>query len=200
VAAWECGGGGRRPPGLTALPTIDGECVADVQPVSGLSKDFDFAPQLLRALGLVMCALLFALMILTTIDVAGRDLFNNPLPGTVEYTELGLGILVFGSLPLVTARQEHITIDIFDFLLGRRRKQVQQLVVNAVGLVITAFIGWRIFVKAEELAANGDRSINMQLPLAPVAYFMSVMSVVAALIMLMLALHYLRLLRRPAPR
>jgi TRAP-type C4-dicarboxylate transport system permease small subunit len=181
-------------------PTIDGECVADVQPASGLSKDFDVAPRLLRALGLVMCALLFALMIVTMVDVTGRDLFDNPLPGAVEYTALGLGILVFGSLPLVTARQEHITIDIFDFLLVGRRKQIQQLCVNVLGVVITGFIAWRIFVKAEELATNGDRSINMQLPLAPVAYFMSVMSVAAALIMLMLAIHYMRLLRRPAPR
>ena len=186
--------------GRSVPPTIDGECVADVEPISGLSKDFTFAPQLLRALGLVMCALLFVLMILTMIDVTGRDLFNNPLPGTVEYTELGLGILVFGSLPLVTARQEHITIDIFDFLLRGRRKHVQQLCVNVLGVVITAFIAWRIFVKAEELAANGDRSINMQLPLAPIAYFMSAMSAVAAIIMLMLALHYLNVLRRPAPR
>jgi TRAP-type C4-dicarboxylate transport system permease small subunit len=165
-----------------------------------LSRDFDIAPRLLRALGMVMCVLLFALMIVTMIDVTGRDLFDNPLPGAVEYTALGLGILVFGSLPLVTARQEHITIDIFDFLLGGRRKQIQQLWVNVLGVVITGFIAWRIFVKAEELAANGDRSINMQLPLAPVAYFMSVMSVAAALIMLMLAIHYARVLRRPAPR
>jgi TRAP-type C4-dicarboxylate transport system permease small subunit len=195
VAAW-----GRRPPGNPVPPTIDGECVADVQPASGLSKDFDVAPRLLRALGMVMCALLFALMIVTMIDVTGRDLFDNPLPGAVEYTALGLGILVFGSLPLVTARQEHITIDIFDFLLVGRRKQIQQLCVNVLGVVITGFIAWRIFVKAEELAANGDRSINMQLPLAPVAYFMSVMSVAAAVIMLMLAIHYVRLLRRPALR
>jgi TRAP-type C4-dicarboxylate transport system permease small subunit len=195
-----CDGVGPPAAGCSVPPTIDGECVADAEPISGLSKDFTFAPQLLRALGIIMCALLFALMILTMIDVTGRDFFDNPLPGTVEYTELGLGILVFGSLPLVTARQEHITIDIFDFLLGGRRKYVQQLVVNVLGAVITVFIAWRIFVKADELAANGDRSINMQLPLAPVAYFMSVMSVAAALIMLTLALHYLRLLRRPAPR
>lgn len=188
------------PPGGAAAPAADGECVADAEPTSGLSKEFSVAPELLRALGLVMCVLLFALMILTTIDVTGRYVFDNPLPGTVEYTELGLGILVFGSLPLVTARQEHITIDIFDFLLRARRKYVQQICVNVLGVAITAFIAWRIFVKAEELASNGDRSINMQLPLAPIAYFMSVMSAVAALIMLMLTLHYIGLLRPGAGR
>lgn len=188
------------PPGGAAAPTADGECVADAESTSGLSKEFSVAPKLLRALGLVMCVLLFALMILTTIDVTGRYVFDNPLPGTVEYTELGLGILVFGSLPLVTARQEHITIDIFDFLLRARRKYVQQICVNALGCAITAFIAWRIFVKAEELASNGDLSINMQLPLAPVAYFMSGMSAIAALIMLMLTLHYIGLLRPGAGR
>jgi TRAP-type C4-dicarboxylate transport system permease small subunit len=161
---------------------------------SGLSRTFDVAPGLLRALGLAMCVLLFALMMLTAVDVTGRYLFNNPIPGSVEYTELGLGILVFGSLPLVTTRQEHITIDILDFIFRARRKLVQQFVVNIVGLIVTGFLSWRIFAKANELAANGDLSINMQLPLAPVAYFMSVMSGIATVIMLLLALHYLRLL------
>jgi TRAP-type C4-dicarboxylate transport system permease small subunit len=171
--------------------------VDETAATSGLSKDFTFAPALMKALGMVMCVLLFALMILTTVDVTGRYLFNNPVLGSVEYTELGLGILVFGSLPLVTARQEHITIDIFDFIFRGRRKQAQQFCVNVLGLIITGFIAWRLFAKANELAENGDLSINMQLPLAPVAYFMSVFAGIAALIMLMLALHYLRLLTRP---
>ena len=166
--------------------------MADAETTSGLNKDFIVAPRLLRALGLVMCVLLFALMILTTVDVTGRYIFDNPVPGAVEYTELGLGILVFGSLPLITTRQEHITIDILDFIFRARRKQIQQVGVNVLGFVITGFIAWRIFVKAEELAENGDLSINMQLPLAPVAYFMSVMAAISAVIMLLLAIHYIR--------
>lgn len=175
--------------------TTNGDGVADAETTSGLSRDFIVAPRLLRALGLVMCVLLFALMILTTVDVTGRYIFNNPILGTTEYTELGLGILVFGSLPLITTRQEHITIDILDFLFRDRRKQLQQVGVNGLGFVITGFIAWRIFVKAKELAGNGDLSINMQIPLAPVAYFMSVMAAVSAVIMLLLAIHYVRALR-----
>ena len=174
--------------------------MADAETTSGLSKDFIVAPRLLRALGLVMCVLLFALMILTTVDVTGRYIFDNPVPGSVEYTELGLGILVFGSLPLITTRQEHITIDILDFIFRARRKQTQQIGVNVLGFVITGFIAWRIFVKAEELAENGDLSINMQLPLAPVAYFMSVMAAISAVIMLLLAIHYIRRLGPGAGR
>ena len=167
---------------------------------SGSSREFTVAPTLLRALGVVMCVLLFALMMLTTVDVAGRYIFNNPVPGAVEYTALGLGILVFGSLPLITTRQEHITIDILDFFFRARRKLMQQVGVNVLGVVITGFIAWRIFVKAQELAENGDLSINMQLPLAPIAYFMSVMAVVSAAIMLLLAVHYVRLLGSGAGR
>ncbi|HEX7006038.1 MAG TPA: TRAP transporter small permease [Alphaproteobacteria bacterium] len=168
----------------------------DAETISGLSKSFSFAPKLLHALGLAMCVLLFGLMILTTVDVTGRYLFNNPVPGAVEFTELGLGMLVFGSLPLITTRQEHITIDILDFFFRGKRKHAQQVFVNLLGVVITGFIGWRIFVKAQELASYGDVSINMKLPLAPIAYFMSLMAVVSAVIMLLLALHYIRLLGR----
>ena len=180
--------------------TTNGDDVADAEATSGLSREFTVAPRLLRVLAYLMAVLLFVLMILTTVDVIGRYLFNNPVPGTVEYTELGIGYLVFGSLPLITARQEHITIDILDFIFRARRKLMQQVGVNVLGFVITGFIAWRLFAKAQELAANGDLSINMQLPLAPVAYFMSVMAAVSAVIMFMLTIHYVRLLSRGAGR
>ena len=75
-----------------------------------------------RLLGVVAAIDLFAMMMLTFIDVTGRKLtgtvaFAKPVYGAYEITELLMGVLIFSALPLVTAREGHVTIDIFDRLV-----------------------------------------------------------------------------------
>ena len=58
--------------------------------------------------------LLFGLMVLTTVDVIGRYIFNWPLRGAFEITELLLLTLIFAGLPLVSRADEHVTLDFID--------------------------------------------------------------------------------------
>ena len=67
-----------------------------------------------RVLGFVAAAVLFAMMTLTFVDVFGRKFFTKPIYGAYEITEFLMGMLIFSALPLVTARQGHVTIDVFD--------------------------------------------------------------------------------------
>ncbi len=152
----------------------------------GRDSGFRFAEPLERALGYVVGALLFAMMVVTLVDVVGRYGFNAPLPGAVEITELSMGILVFGALPLVTARTEHITISLFDFAIRGRARAIQNVLTNVVSAVVLAFFAWRIWLKGDELASYGDTSSYLGVPLAPFAYFMSVMSAATVVIVLLL--------------
>jgi hypothetical protein len=56
-----------------------------------------------RGLGGLASALLFFMMALTFVDVVGRYLFNTPVYGGFEMTEVALATLIFAGLPLVTA-------------------------------------------------------------------------------------------------
>ena len=61
-----------------------------------------------RLLGLGAAVLLFAMMVLTFVDVWGRYFFNSPVPGGFEVTELMMAALIFAGLPLATgARRAH---------------------------------------------------------------------------------------------
>ena len=71
---------------------------------------------LARTLGYLLAALVFVMMILTFVDVVGRQAFNYPVPAGFEITELLMGYTVYLGLPLVCARQEHITINVLDHL------------------------------------------------------------------------------------
>src|SRR6516225_12120918 len=82
------------------------------------SRPSDAAARLDRALGAAAAVLLFGLMSLTTADVIGRYLFNWPLRGAFEITELLLLTLIFAGLPLASRADEHVTLDFIDMILG----------------------------------------------------------------------------------
>ena len=54
------------------------------------------------ALGVTSAAVLFLMMAITAVDVAGRYVFNKPLTGGFEITELLLAALIYCGLPLVS--------------------------------------------------------------------------------------------------
>ena len=147
-------------------------------------KRFDVVLQ--RALGVTSAVVLFALMLITAVDVAGRYLFNKPIAGGFELTEILLAALIYCGLPLVSARREHIVIDTFDPMFSRAVKRGLDMVAEVVCAVALAGVGWLIFLRANRVAEYGDTTSVLKLPLAPVVYLMAVMITVAALIHLLL--------------
>ena len=58
---------------------------------------------------------------MTTADVIGRYIFNWPLRGAFEITELLLLTLIFAGLPLASRADEHVTLDFIDMVLSDER-------------------------------------------------------------------------------
>jgi TRAP-type C4-dicarboxylate transport system permease small subunit len=77
-----------------------------------------------RMLGAAAAILLFCLMAVTTVDVIGRYIFNFPLRGGFEITELLLLTLIFAGLPLVSRADEHVTMDFIDQAFGVRGRRL----------------------------------------------------------------------------
>src|SRR6476660_736194 len=89
-----------------------------------------------RALGAAAAVLLFYLMALTTADVIGRYIFNWPLRGAFELTELMLLTLIFAGLPLASRADEHVTLDFIDMTMGEKgRLLLRRLVDLMCGLL-----------------------------------------------------------------
>jgi TRAP-type C4-dicarboxylate transport system permease small subunit len=141
-----------------------------------------------KLLGSLMAVDLFAIVLLTVVDVVGRYFINRPILGASEMIEFMLAILVFGSLPLASVAGEHVVIDLVDFALTRRAKRIQRIFVQAASAVLLALIGWRLWARAAELGLHGDVTQSLRLPLAPLGYLMSAMSWVSAVLVLALLL------------
>lgn len=134
------------------------------------------------ALGFAASVILFVLMMVTFVDVVGRYLFNHPLHGAFESTELMLLALIFAGLPLVSHADEHVTMDFIDHMVGAG---VRDLVVRLSHLVCAGtFLGlaWLIWLKAGKIAAYGDTTDVLKIVIAPFVYFMAIMIAVSGAI------------------
>lgn len=145
-----------------------------------------FAQLLQRTLGFFAAAVLFLMMIVTAVDVVGRYFFNKPLAGGFEITEIGLALLIYCALPLVSARREHIVIDTFDVFMSPGVKTFLNRLSDVVCFVALSGVGYILFKRAVRVAEYGDTTNVLLLPLAPVVYTMSGMIVVAGLMHLVL--------------
>lgn len=123
---------------------------------------------------LLSAILLFSLMIITCIDVVGRYVFSRPLTGSVEITEIILGCLIFSTLPLITWRKEHISVDLIDSVLSVRMKQFR----DSIFYIVVAMSLFVIGLKVWDLAARSQRyqevTENLEIPMYYFIYFLSI--------------------------
>lgn len=130
------------------------------------------------------------LMCLTFVDVVGRYVFNRPLRGGFELTELMLLVLIFAGLPLVSHADEHVTMDFIDRLLGPRARAWLNRAVHVVMAGAFFFMAWQITVKAERIVSYGDATDVLRIPYGPFVYFSAVMIALAG------AMHIYKIFQR----
>jgi TRAP-type C4-dicarboxylate transport system permease small subunit len=140
------------------------------------------------ALGIAASAILFSMMTLTFVDVVLRYVFNRPLRGGFEVTELMLLALIFAGLPLVTHANEHVTMDLIDrFLVSRTRALWNRMVeIGSAALMFT--LTWLMWGKAQRIAGYGDTTDVLRIAIGPFVYFMVAMILLSGLIHLYRAL------------
>ena len=145
------------------------------------------------ALGFAASVILFVLMLVTFVDVVGRYLFNHPLEGAFEATELMLLTLIFAGLPLVSHADEHVTMDFIDHMLGPVGRSVAIRLSHLVCAASLLLLGWLIWLKAGKIGAYGDNTDILKIPIAPFVYFMAVMIALSG------AIHVGKMFRPGAP-
>ena len=126
-------------------------------------------------LGIASAAILLCMMLLTFADVVARYLFNFPLRGGFEITELMLLILIFAGLPLVSHADEHVTMDFIDRMLPPRAGLMLVRVVHAVCAAVMFFLTWQVWIKAHTISGYGDTTDVLKILVGPFVYFMAAM-------------------------
>jgi TRAP-type transport system small permease protein len=133
-------------------------------------------------LGIAASALLFGMMCLTFVDVVARYLFNSPIRGGFEMTELTLLVLIFAGLPLVSHGDEHVTMDFIDRMLPPRAVAALIRVVHALVAAMFFFLTWQMLIKASRISGYGDTTDVLRIAVGPFVYFMAAMIALTALV------------------
>lgn len=123
------------------------------------------------ALAAICAAMLIAMMGLTLVDVVGRYVFNSPLVGATELTELLLIGVVFLGLPAVTLDRGHVSVSLLSDRLPARFQPLREFVLSLVIAALLSAIAWRIWLQGNQLAGYGGTTETLDFPLAPVAWF-----------------------------
>ena len=143
--------------------------------------------KLLEAIcGVLSAAGLFAIMALTFFDVGGRKLFDNSIPGSLEVTELLMVVVIFGALPLVSLRGEHVLFDSMDSYLPPAVLKLQKAAINLLVATALLALGWLMWKTGGQFSVNGETTAQLKVPKAPFIYGMAVLCAVSGLVHLVL--------------
>lgn len=140
-----------------------------------------------RILGVISCIALFAMMLVTFIDVLGRYFFASPLPAAYELISLIMPAIIFCALPTVNLTEGHVTIDLLDNLVPQAIRRWQAFFVNLIAAAALAMIAWRLFVLSQDHHEFDGVTDELYLPLWPFSATMGLLCVIAAITMVVAA-------------
>ena len=122
------------------------------------------------------------MMTLTFVDVVGRYVFNRPLRGGFEITELMLLVLIFAGLPLVSHAVEHVTMDFIDRVAGPRATAIVKRAVHVLVAALFFLLTWLVWLRADRVSSYGDATDVLRIAYGPFVYFMAVMIALTGLL------------------
>ncbi|MDB5871760.1 MAG: Tripartite ATP-independent periplasmic transporter, DctQ component [Ramlibacter sp.] len=141
---------------------------------------------LLLVCGLLSGGALFAIMALTFADVSARKLLDNSIPGSLEMTELLMVVVIFGALPLVSLRGEHVVFDSLDSYFSPAALRAQKALIHLLSAAALLGLGWLMWKTAGQFALNGETTAQLKLAKAPFIYGMAVLCAVTGIVHLVL--------------
>jgi TRAP-type C4-dicarboxylate transport system permease small subunit len=140
------------------------------------------------------------MMLLTFIDVVGRYLFSLPFTGTVEMTELLMGLMIYLGIGLTTHDRGHIRVDLLVTRLSPRGQATLELITGAIALAFVALIVWQLWLRAQVNFDKNDMTQIWEWPVWPVAFTMAAGSLFLLSSMILLLLKaWQDLVRAPGP-
>jgi TRAP-type C4-dicarboxylate transport system permease small subunit len=115
-------------------------------------------------LGSIGAGVIFALMLITGIDVIGRYLFQRPLVGAFEMSELALAIMVLFGWGYNQAIKGHIDIDLLYKRLPLSVQTILDFLTPLLGLALFSFVSWQAVKFTLDSIGWGEATEMLHMP------------------------------------
>ena len=135
-----------------------------------------------RVLALCSGLAVFGLMVLAVVSVSGRNFFNAPVPGYVDYIEQAMPLIAFMGVAYTQRDGGHIRMDMLVGALKGRLLYAVELITTLLILILMVLLVWGTWAHFQRSFDFGspmwsrDSSMDIALPiwpaklLAPVAF------------------------------
>lgn len=124
-------------------------------------------------LGLISGLAVFGLMVLAVISVGGRNFFNQPVPGYVDWIEQAMPLIAITGIAYVQRLGGHIRMDIVVGALHGRALWIAEFITTFFILLLMILLvwgSWSHFQRSFDFAApmwSRDSTIDIALPIWP---------------------------------
>ena len=149
------------------------------------------------ALNTVGAAVLVLMMFLTSADVFMRFLFNRPIKGAFELTELMMVVTVFFAVAYTESKKSHIGVELLVDRLNERAQAGIDALTSLLSLGIISVILWQGVISAHETFLKGEHSALLKIPLF---YFKALVPLGALALNLEILISLIHSLRKVANR
>ncbi|MCR4429623.1 MAG: TRAP transporter small permease [Tepidanaerobacteraceae bacterium] len=112
--------------------------------------------------------MMLLLTFITIIDITGRFVFNKPLPGTIEVTELSLVLIVYLTLGYTEHFDEHVVIDTAYKLMPKTVQFVLYMAAGLISFATVLLMAWQLYVYAGRMIAGDYQTGVLGIPYYPV--------------------------------
>jgi len=146
-----------------------------------IKKISDRPSKMLSFLGGVI---LFTLVIITTIDVAGRYLFSKPFSATFELTQFMFCMVVFFGMPYFGILKRHIRINLLIDRFPSAVKNIIDTITEFLSFCMCVIVSWQAFVQAHVLQYDNLRSDILHIPFFPFQFLVAFAMALFALVLL----------------
>ena len=117
---------------------------------------------------------MLASMAICVADVIGTNVFDWPVPGTLEFTESTMVLIVFGALAYTQEKRSHIRVEILYALFGARVQSFLDMLTHLVALVFFCLLAWYSFGELSYSWEIGEATMGtIRFPLYPARLLLS---------------------------
>ena len=138
---------------------------------------------------LIACASLFAMILLTCLDVSMRYFFSRPLTGTYDMVGLMGAVIAAFAMPYTMLEKGHVAVEILIQSLSRGKQLFVETATHMVAILLFLVLVWQCLLLASDMKAAGEVTPTLLLPFYPIVYCMAACFFVLCLAILLNLLH-----------
>ena len=117
-------------------------------------------------LAIVGGCVLLAVAALTVVSVLGRWLLDRPVTGDVELVQLGVAVAIVLALPYCQWHGSHVLVDVFTARAGGAMRGSLDRIARWAAALVFSVLAWRAAAGIADLAAAGETTMVLGVPLA----------------------------------